>query len=58
MLAILFFNSKKEISPEEVLNSNLNRIDEVNPSINAVVTLCVERAKNNLKDKPKKINSY
>ena len=48
---------KKEISPEEVLNSNLDRIDEVNSSVNAVVTLCAERARKKLKDKPKKINS-
>ena len=48
---------KKEISPEEVLNSNLDRIDEVNSSVNAVVTLCTERARKKLKDKPEKINS-
>ena len=35
---------KKEISPKEVLDSNINRINQVNPSINAVVTLCIERA--------------
>ena len=39
---------KKDISPEEVLDSNINRINEVNPDINAVVTLCVDRAKKNI----------
>ena len=39
---------KKDISSEEVLNSNINRINEVNPNINAVVTLCIERAKKNI----------
>ena len=42
---------KKEVSPKEILESNINRINEVNPSINAVVTLCVERAKDNILNK-------
>ena len=48
---------EKEISPEEVLNSNLDRIEEVNSAVNAVVTLCTERARKILKDEPEKINS-
>ncbi len=39
---------KKDISPDEVLNSSIKRIKEVNPSINAIVTLCLERAKENI----------
>ena len=34
----------KEISPKEVLDSTLNRINETHKSINAVVTLCKDRA--------------
>ena len=36
---ILTLIDKKEISIEEVLESSLNRIKEINPDINAVVTL-------------------
>ena len=36
---ILTLIDQKEISIEEVLESSLNRIKEVNPDINAVVTL-------------------
>ena len=36
---------KKDISPDEILDSSINRIHEVNPSINAVVALCIDRAK-------------
>ena len=42
---------KKDISPDEVLHSSINRIHEVNPSINAVVALCIDRAKNNIDKK-------
>ena len=42
---------KKDISPDEVLDSSINRIHEVNPSINAVVALCIDRAKNNIDKK-------
>ena len=46
---ILALIDKKEISIEEVLESSLNRIKEINPDINAVVTLINE-------DEKKKIN--
>ena len=36
---ILALIDKKEILIEEVLESSLNRIKEINPDINAVVTL-------------------
>ena len=50
--------NKNDISPEEVLDSNINRINEVNPSINAIVTMCSERAKTNiLKNKDKTQNT-
>ena len=39
---------KKEISPLEILDANVNRINEVNKNINAVVTLCKERAAHNI----------
>ena len=42
---------KKDISPDEILDSSINRIHEVNPSINAVVALCIDRAKNNIDKK-------
>ena len=49
----------KEISPDEALDENLKRIKETHSSINAVVTICEERARhqiNNLdterKDQP------
>ena len=41
---------KKEISPKEVLDSSINRINKVNSSINAVVTLCIERAKKKIEE--------
>ena len=41
---------KKEISPREILDSSINRINQVNPSINAIVTLCIERAKKNIEE--------
>ena len=39
---ILALIDEKEISIEEVLESSLNRIKEINPDINAVVTLIDE----------------
>ena len=42
---------KKDISPDEVLHSSINRIHEVNPSINAVVALCVDKAKKDIHKK-------
>ena len=44
---------KKEISPEELLDSSFERINQVEPSVNAIPTLCEERAReatNNLKE--------
>jgi amidase len=41
---------KKELSPNEVLNENLKRIKATHNSINAVVTLCEERARNQIKN--------
>ena len=35
----------KEISPDEALDENLKRIKETHSSINAVVTICEERAR-------------
>ncbi len=43
---ILALIDKKEISIEEVLESSLNRIKEINPDINAVVTLINDDEKN------------
>ena len=40
----------KEISPEDALNSNLKRIEETHNSINAVVTVCEERARIQIKN--------
>ena len=45
---ILALIDKKEISIEEVLESSLNRIKEINPDINAVVTLINEDEKKRL----------
>ena len=45
---LILLLDKKDISPEEVLDSSIKRINEVNPDINAVVTLCLERAKKNV----------
>ena len=36
---------KKEISPLEVIDSSLNRIEKVNPDINAIVTIIENEAK-------------
>ena len=40
----------KEISSEDALNSNLKRINETHKSINAVITLCEERARKQIKN--------
>ena len=40
----------KEISPEDALNSNLKRIEETHTSINAVITVCEERARKQIKN--------
>ena len=45
---ILILIDKKEISIEEVLESSLNRIKEINPDINAVVTLINDDEKKRL----------
>ena len=44
---------KREIQLEEVLSSNLKRIKEINPKVNAVVTLCDKEAANNISKKKK-----
>ena len=41
---------KKEISPEELLDSSFERINQVEPSINAIPTLCEERAREAIKN--------
>ena len=41
---------KKEISPEEVIESSVKRINQVNKSTNAIVTLCIDRAKQKIKE--------
>ena len=41
---------KKEVSSEEVLSSSLSRISEVNSKINALVTICEDRARLKLKN--------
>ena len=48
---------KKEISPKEVLDSSINRISKVNSSINAVVTLCIERAKKKIEETAEEKNT-
>ena len=40
----------KEISPDEALDENLKRIKETHSSINAVVTICEERARHQIKN--------
>ena len=35
----------KEISPQELLDSSFERINQVEPSVNAIPTLCEERAR-------------
>ena len=48
---------KSEVSPTEVLDANLNRIEEVNSTVNAVIALCVDRAKSKINEDPKKVGS-
>ena len=40
----------KSVSPIEVLNANLDRIKETHTEINAIITLCEERAHNKIKN--------
>ena len=40
--------SKREVSALEVLDSSLSRIEEINPRINAIVTLIKDEAKKNI----------
>ena len=40
----------KEISSEDALNSNLKRINETHSSINAVITVCEDRARKQIKN--------
>ena len=39
----------KEISPVELLASCLTRIERVNPTLNAVTAMCIDRAKDEAK---------
>ena len=39
----------KEISPVELLDACLERIEEVNPAVNAVTAMCVDRARKEAK---------
>ena len=48
----------KEISPEDALNSNLKRIEETHNSINAVVTVCEERARIQIKNLNKTMHNH
>ena len=41
---------RKEISPDEALDENLKRIKETHSSINAIVTVCDERARHQIKN--------
>ncbi len=41
---------KKEISPQELLDSSFKRISQVEPSLNAIPTLCEERARKSAKN--------
>ncbi|MYD74580.1 MAG: amidase, partial [Chloroflexi bacterium] len=36
---------ERDVSASEVLEAHLARIDEVNPTLNAVVHLCADRAR-------------
>ena len=40
----------KTVSPEEILTVNLNRIEETHNNINAIVTVCEDRAKKQIKN--------
>ena len=35
----------KEISPVELLEASLQRIEKINPAVNAVTAMCVARAR-------------
>ena len=45
---------KSEVTPLECLDALATRIEAVNPSVNALVTLCVERARDHAKTLMKK----
>ena len=50
--------NKKEVSSEEVLSSNINRINDVNQEVNALVTICEERARLSLRaNKEEQVNT-
>lgn len=40
---------KKEITKEEALSSSINRINDINPKVNALVTICEKKARLSLK---------
>ena len=48
---------RKEVSSQEVLESFLNQVEAVNPSINAIVALDAERALEKAKEADKKTTS-
>ena len=45
--AVVDLLQKGEVSPAEVLADSVDRVESVNPSVNALVTLCFERAQRN-----------
>lgn len=48
---VLNLLKKKEIKLEELVSSNLQRIEEINPIVNAIVTLCRDEAEFLIKNK-------
>lgn len=48
-LALARLVKRKEVSPQELLNCALSRLDEANPALNAVVTDCVQFAEQQIK---------
>lgn len=47
----------RQLSPVELLESCINRIEEVNPALNAVVTRCFDRARREAKEAEKAVRS-
>ncbi len=43
---------RKEVSADELLDASLTRIAEVEPSVNATVTVCADRARAQIRDLP------